>query len=457
MTKLLPVVWSKGVFLSPQHLQAQDRYIEDLLRFQITALCAYPWGFTQLQVDGAALASGVLSVTAASGIFQDNLPFDIPDADEAPASRVIEGCFADGRQRCQFMLAVPERRSVGINVSLSRDGMSARFLSEKRMMRDENSGTLLERPVSLARKNLQILAEGESSAGSVLLPLITIEKTEAGLYRPEPRFVPPVLTLQASAVLVNLAKGLVELLVARSSQLAGARRQRNDSLADFSAADVANFWLLYTINTELPEFRHMLESGSTHPEALFRAMLRLAGSLMTFSSRYDQRDLPRYEHASSSQAFFLLDAMIRELLETVVPSNFISLPLKETRSSVYMTAIDKDQYFNDSRFYLAVSADMKEPELIQRFAQLAKVASATHIEGYIRQAVPGLRMVHVPVPPRAIPVKLRYQYFSLERSGDVWDSIVRARNLAVYAPDELTNPQMELVILLASSEDKRRS
>ena len=455
MTKLLPVVWSKGVFLSPQHLQAQDRYIEDVLRFQLAAVCAYPWGFTRLQIDGAALAAGVLSLTEASGIFQDNLPFDIPEADEAPPSRVIEGCFADGRQRCQFYLAVPERRSVGINVSLSRDGMSARFVSEKRMLRDENSGALLERPIALARKNLQILAEGESSVGSVLLPLITIEKTEAGLYRSEPRFVPPVLTLQASPVLASIAKGLVELLVARSSQLAGARRQRNESLADFSASDVANFWLLYTINTELPEFRHMLESGSTHPELLFRAMLRLAGSLMTFSSQYDQRDLPRYEHAAPSQAFSLLDAMIRELLETVVPSNFISLPLKEMGSSVYATAIDKDQYFKDSRFYLAVSADMKEPDLIQRFGQLAKVASATHIEGYIRQAVPGLRMVHVAVPPRAIPVKLRYQYFSLERAGDVWDSIVRARNLAVYAPDELTNPQMELVILLASAE--RRS
>lgn len=457
MTKLLPVVWSKGVFLSPQHLQAQDRYMEDSLRFHLTALCPYPWGFTRVQIDSAALAAGVLSVTEASGSFADNLPFDIPEADDAPASRVIEGCFTDGRQRCQFFLAVPERRAAGINVSLSRDGMSARFLSEQHMLRDENSGTLLERPVSLARKNLQILAEGESTAGSVVLPLITIEKTEAGLYRPEPRFVPPMLTLQGSPVLASITKGLVELLVARSSQLAGARRQRNDSLADFSAADVANFWLLYTMNTELPEFRHMLESGSTHPEKLFGAMLRLAGSLMTFSSHYDQRDLPRYEHAASGQAFVLLDAVIRELLETVVPSNFVALPLKEMRPSVFATAIDKDQYFKDSRFYLAVSADMKEAELIQRFGQLAKVASATQIEGYIRQAMPGLRMVHVPVPPRAIPVKLRYQYFSLERTGEVWESVVRARNLAVYAPDELVNPQMELIVLLASPDDKRIS
>ena len=451
MPKLQPVVWSKGVFLSPQHLQSQDRYMEDLLRFQIGAVQYKGWGFSSLQVDGVALAEGALSLIRASGVFPDNLAFDIPDADVAPLARPIEECFTDGRERCLFYLAVPERRASGINVSMARDGVNARFFSEQSLLRDENSSTLTERPVALARKNLRILAEGENSAGSVLLPLLAIEKTEGGLYRPDPKYVPPVLDIHASPALTGIAKGLVELLVARSSQLAGARRQRNDSLADFSAADVANFWLLYTMNTEVPAFRHMLDAERVHPEMLFRAMLRLAGSLMTFSTKYDVRDLPRYDHEKPGEVFGLLDALLRELLETVVPSNFIALPLKPLRPSIYGTAIDKDSYFQNSRMYLAVAADMREPDLIQRFPVLAKVSSATHIENYIRQALPGVRMLHVPVPPRAIPVKLNYQYYSLEQAGDVWQALVRARNFAVYVSDEVRNPQMELIILLAAS------
>jgi type VI secretion system protein ImpJ len=54
------------------------------------------------------------------------------------------------------------------------------------------------------------------------------------------------------------------------------------------------------------------------------------------------------------------------------------------------------------------------------------------------------------VPPRSIPVKLRHQYFAIEQSGEVWDSVLRARNFAVYAPAEILNPQMELIILLAN-------
>ena len=148
----------------------------------------------------------------------------------------------------------------------------------------------------------------------------------------------------------------------------------------------------------------------------------------------------------------MLDGLLRALLETVVPSNFVALPLKPVRPSVYATAIDKDSLFENSRFYLAVAANVPEPDLIKRFGFLAKAAAATHIENYIRQALPGLRMVHVPTPPRALPVKLQYQYFSLERAGEVWEGIRRARNFAVYAPDEINDPQMELIILLANPE-----
>jgi type VI secretion system protein ImpJ len=179
-------------------------------------------------------------------------------------------------------------------------------------------------------------------------------------------------------------------------------------------------------------------------------MLSLAGALTTFSQKIEPRDLPKYEHEDQGKCFIALDAIIAELLDTVVPSNFVALPLKQLRDSIYATAIDKDQYFENSRFYIAVSADMPEAELIRRMPSLAKTCSATHIEQLIRQALPGLPLTHVPVPPRAIPVKLRYQYFSVDRTGPVWDAVVRARNFGVYVPGEIPNPDMELIILFAN-------
>jgi type VI secretion system protein ImpJ len=133
----------------------------------------------------------------------------------------------------------------------------------------------------------------------------------------------------------------------------------------------------------------------------------------------------------------------------VVPSNFVALPLKMVRDTIYATSIEKDAYFEGSRFYLAISADIRDADLIERAPQLLKACSATQLETLIRNALPGLRLQHVATPPRAIPVKLRHQYFAIELGGPVWESVLRARNFAVYAPSELLNPQMELIILLS--------
>ncbi|HEY6447484.1 MAG TPA: type VI secretion system baseplate subunit TssK [Acidobacteriaceae bacterium] len=451
MRQLQPVVWSKGTFLAPQHLQAQDRYFEDSLSFLSSALAFRNWGFSSLQIDTSGLSEGQLAVTQASGVFPDGLMLDIPGSDAIPGSRSLDECFQPGMTACTFFLAIPQERPGGFNVALQRGSVSTRFFSELQMLRDENSSGV-EKAVSLARKNLQILVEGEHLEGSVLLPLARIERTEAGSYRHDPAWIPPLLNVNGNEQLTGILRGLIETLIARSNQLAGSRRQKNQSLADFSASDIANFWLLYTINSHIPVARHMLEADRLHPEALFLEMLSLAGSLTTFSAKIEPRALPRYEHEQLGACFSALDAAITELLETVVPSNFVALPLKELRDSIYATAIDKDRYFENSRAYLAISSDLREADLISRTPGLVKTCSATHIEQLIRQALPGLKLTHVPVPPRAIPVKLRYQYFSIDRSGPVWEAVTRARNFAAYVPGEIPNPDMELVFLFANSE-----
>ena len=100
-------------------------------------------------------------------------------------------------------------------------------------------------------------------------------------------------------------------------------------------------------------------------------------------------------------------------------------------------------------FFLAISADIRDAELIERTPQLLKACSATQLETLIRNALAGLRLTYVATPPRSIPVKLRHKYFSIEQAGPVWESVQRARNFAVYAPADLLSPQMELIILLA--------
>lgn len=447
MRQLQPVIWSKGTFLTPQHLQTRDRFLESVLQFGLEALNFCPWGFQELRIDQEALAGGNLTLTRCVGIFPDGLPFDIPDSDPAPAPKPLAPYFEAEQTNIDVYVAIPHHRERGLNVSISERNADTRYVSQVFDLRDENTGSSVK-PVQLARKNIRFLVEGESREGCACLRAARIKRTAAGSLQQDPQFIPPLLNIAASDFLIGITRRLVEILAAKSSILAGGRRQRSAGLADFTAADIAGFWLLYTVNSHLPVLRHFFETGRAHPEKLYRVLAALGGSLSTFSLKIQPRDLPAYDHDELGPCFSDLDEKVRELLETVVPSNFVALPLKLVQPYVYATAIEEDKYLVGTKMYLAVNSTLNESELAKKVTQLVKISSGTQLEQLVHSALPGISLTHMAKPPGSIPVKLNYQYFSLNQSGRDWEAVGKARNLAAYVPGDIPAPQLELVILL---------
>ncbi len=451
MKQLQPVLWSKGTFLTPQHLQLQDKFLEDSMNFRVQSLKFCAWGFNEVVLDQELLADGQLAISRASGIFPDGLPFDIPGPDQPPPSKSLAEFFDPGARDLDVYLTVPDYKDKGLNVAGLGRVTGSRYLAELATVRDDNTGTG-EKPIQIARKNLRLLAANETREGCSALRIANVEKTETGGFRLNPRFVPPLLEARANDHIRALVNGIVEILSAKSTQLSAGRRQKNQSLADFTTADIANFWLLYTINSNIPVLSHVLLGQRCHPEELFSALTTLGASLTTFSSSIRPRDLPLYDHANLSQVFTDLDEKLRLLLETVVPTNVVSLPLKHVNNTIYATAIDQDKYLKNSRMYLAFSAETSDETILRRVPQLVKLCSATHIDQLVNNALPGITLTHIPSPPSAIPIKMKFQYFSLNQSGAAWETVTRARNFAAHVPGEIPNPQMELVILLPQTD-----
>jgi type VI secretion system protein ImpJ len=447
MRQMQKVLWTRGTLLTPQHLQAQDRFLEDLVGFQLASLTFFPWGFSRLQVDAEALAGGTLALTEAAGIFPDGLPFDLPAGGPLPPPKPLKDAWTADAPWLDVYLAIPEHRPGGQNVSLGGGDGAVRFTAQVELRRDENTGQA-EKAIQLARQNVRLLAQGEALAGHAVLRCARVVRAPTGTYQLEPRFVPPLLDLGASGYLTAVARRLVELLSARSNALSATRRQRTRGLADFGGADAAHFWLLYAVNTHLPRFRHLLEVRRGHPGELWSAMTELAGALTTFSPAVHPRDLPAYDHAELSACFTRLDETLRALLETAVPENAVTLPLKESGPMVFATAVEEDRYLAAPELYLGIRAEMKLDELLRKVPQLLKVSSADQIDRLIRRALPGISLRHAASPPQALPAKLGWTYFQLDRAGEDWEAVRRARNLAVYAPSDFPRPEMDLVVLL---------
>ncbi len=446
MKNLNRVAWTKGMFLSPQHFQLQDDCFEDALQFRATASSNCNWGLTDLAIDQESLSNGVVNLRNCRGVFPEGLPFHIPDADQPPASRDIAPCFPITQQDLDVYLALPERRARGRNISFANGESSTRYIAQASNIVDQTLG-YDEKPVQLCAKNFRILFGSESLDGLSLLRIARITRNATGAYVLKPDFIPPALSLEASEHLFVLLRRLIELLAAKALSLAAQRRQKGRSQADFSSGDIGSFWLLHTINTYLPGLKHLWTQRRRHPEELYVTMLMLAGALTTFALGEEARNLPDYNHDDLGACFGALDEKIRELLETAIPSRCVVVPLHLQEKSTWAGAVSDAQLFRQTQFVLAVGAKMGIDDLIKQVPKLVKVSPPAELPRLVRNALPGITLRHLAVPPDGIPVKLDRQYFALNQTGILWEGLTQAQQVSVFVPEEISAPDFELLVV----------
>src|SRR5215813_10121809 len=445
------VVWTKGMFLTPQHFQTQDQFFEDNLNFRFAASHFSNWGVTELKIDTEALENGTFRLAKCHGLMPDGEPFEIPGTDDMPASRSVVEHFPPTRDSLDVFLAIPENRPQARNVTIRANGQAdlsegptgTRYLAETRMFTDENTGNE-EKPVQVARRTFRVLFEDENRDGFSTLRIAQLSRNAAGIPILHPRFIAPCLNLSSSYYLTTLLRRQIEILATKSTALSAPRRQRGKLVAEFSASETANFWLLHTVNSYLPELKHIWRVRQGHPETAYVAMLRLAGALSTFSLEARPENLPDYDHNNLGRCFTLLDEKIRDLMDTVIPSKFVPVSLAPRDRFIWSGTVTEDQYLRNSQLFLAVSAKMGVDDLIRKVPQLVKISAPDDIQRLTQNALPGVTLRHAPVPPAAIPMKLENQYFSLNQTGSLWDAVMLSRQIAVYAPGEIVDPKMEI-------------
>jgi type VI secretion system protein ImpJ len=446
------VVWTQGMFLTPQHFQTQEQFLADAVHFRFDASHYANWGVTALNIDAEALANGLFRLNTCSGVMPDGEPVDVPETDGAPASRTVGDHFPPNRDSLDVYLCIPEIRPRARNVTIPAAGDSGappgtRYLAETRMIPDDNLGEE-EKPVQVARRTFRLLFGDEYRDGFASLRIAQIIRNAAGVPILNPKFVAPCLNLASSDYLNMLLRRQIEILATKSSTLSAPRRARGKVLADFSPSETANFWLLHTVNSYLPELKHIWKVRHGHPESAYVAMLRLAGALSTFALEGRPENLPDYDHDDLGRCFTLLDDRIRELMEFLISEKFVPIRLEVSDRFIWSGSVSEDEYFRNTQFFLAVSAKMGVDDLIRKVPQLVKISAQEEIQRLIRNALPGLTLRHTPTPPSAIPMKLDNQYFQINQGGPLWDVLVRSRQLAVFAPGEIVEPKMEMLIVL---------
>ena len=445
MSNYRKIVWNEGMLLTPQHFQQWDNYHESLLNARARSILPYDYGVLDLRINREAIANGNFQLTACRAVLTDGLFINVPDTDAMPDLRPVGDHFNPEKETLGVHLAIPAQKygSTNFQSNGAKPNANIRYLQEGALVRDETSGTN-EQPLAFARPNLRIIFDDELRDGFTSIKIAELERTTTGQLRISENYIPPVLKISASDWLVNMQRQLVEILITKSSSLGEQRRQSRASLADFTTSEVAVFWLLHTINSSIPTMAHYFRSPLLHPEKLYLKMSELVGELMTFSTDHHPKDIVKYDHDDLYFTFFNLSVLLKDLLETVIPSRCVPIPLEKINPTLYIGRVEDERLLKEAGFYLAVRAQMPESRIIEDVPRIIKIASRDVIDTVVGRALPGVNLMYTNPPPAPIPTRVGFRYFQLESSGAYWEGIRGSKIVAVYVPEKIPDEKLEM-------------
>ncbi|MGJ3448825.1 type VI secretion system baseplate subunit TssK [Enterobacter sp. PTB] len=441
--KIFRPLWEDGAFLTPQQFQQQALWDAHMAQTVARMALANPWGVVTAEFDDGALALSRLNATRLVVRFQDGTLIDTDLCDNLPPVCDLQGITADS---VGVVLALPLLSANGGNLDDGRDSERPRRWKQERVSVQELAGHE-QTDIPVLRHALTLRLAHQENTPWLTCPVARLVRNAQGQWVRDTAFIPPMLALSGSPSLLARLRDLLHRLQARRLRLMDMRREANERLADFAVADVSLFWLLNALNSAAPVLSDLLESPALHPELVFRELVRLTGSLMTFSLEHDLRAIPAYRHETPEQVFGPLLSLLDQLLEASLPSRVVPVVLKQD-GVMWKGDLHDARLREGADFWLSVRSSMPTHELQIRFPQLCKAGSFDDVSEVVNVAMSGMTITPVSHVPAAIPVRLDNLYFALELNSDAGRAMLAAGNCSFYTPAALGDVQLELFAVL---------
>lgn len=445
--KIYRPLWSDGAFLAPQQFQQQARWDAHVADTVARMTMAHPWGVLCAEFDDGALALSRLNATRLAVRFADGTLVDTDLADNLPP---VCDVSTVGLESIEVLLCLPLLSANGGNLDDGRDSARpCRWQSERLTVQDLTGHERSE--LAVLRHSLTLRLATQENSAYLTCPVARLVRNAQGQWSRDAGFIPPLLSLSASPVMLGELRELLHRLSARRKRLMSMRRESNERMADFAVADVSLFWLLSALNSAEPVLTELYQTPSRHPELLYRELARLAGSLLTFSLEHNVDDIPAYRHEMPEQVFPPLFALLDQLLEASLPSRVIAIALDQGEDrEIWRGKLHDARLREGADFYLSVRSSMPNHELQTRFPLLCKAGSHDDVSEVVNIALSGMVIKPLSHVPAAIPLRLENQIFALDLSSDAARAMLEAGNCTFYTPESLGEVKLELFAVLRS-------
>ncbi|MCL1861389.1 MAG: type VI secretion system baseplate subunit TssK [Proteobacteria bacterium] len=447
MNDIKRILWGEGMYLYPQGYQQLDLRIDQAATGVLKTLQRYHWGLGGLDLDTDVLREGLVKATRLDVTFRDGTRYAAPACEPLPQSRTLADLPQVGTQTVLYA-CLPNLDPYGGNAATGCEeeiARPARFRTAQKMFKDIYSDAL-EEELSFLNLDVRLMVHEENRDGFDSVPIARLVKGATGKWQEDEAYIPPLVAVSGSEQLLNMIQRLLDILMVKSSALSSTHRQRSKNVADNATADIASFWMLHTVNAHFALLNHLASTEPLHPEELYRALATLCGQLMTFSNTYKLIDLPKYDHEQLFDTFPRIDKMIRELIDTVISSRYVIIPLVTPKPSFYVGHLESDSLIENVDYFLSIQGEMDFSQVLGEVPSQFKVGSPESVEKILHTGMPGVNLLYTQQPPAYLPMRVGNHYFAFEPHGEIFDDMKKARSICIYVPESLSRLKLELIV-----------
>ncbi|MCY1340664.1 type VI secretion protein [compost metagenome] len=445
-------LWAAGTLLSPQQFQQQARWEAWTNECIAQLSLVHPWGVLAATFDMDALRFGKLKASRLHLRMPDGTLIDTDRADRLPPALELSHVLADDTRSASLLLALPLEQGNGNNCILDggQEDRLTRYRQGWRTVQDLYGDE--EQSISVMEHQLRLRLGSDDNGEYLTCQVARLTRDAQGNWTLDPAYVPPLLSFAAHAGLQTQLENLLSQLSAKRQRLMGMRRESNQRMADFAVADVSLFWLLNALNTYQPVLADLRAHPARHPEQVYLELVKLAGSLLTFSLEHDIESIPAYRHEQLETVFPPLMGMISTLLEASLPSRVIALELEEGGANRWQVSLNDPRLREPggADFYLSVRSRLPAAQLQSQLPRLCKVGAPDDVDHLVNAALDGVPLQPLNHVPAAIPLRLENQYFALDLGHPKGRAMLAAGVCAFYVPATLLDARLELFAVLRS-------
>ncbi len=423
-------VWLEGMFLSPQHFQQQERYLERYNRQLFNLYAPGKAGFTSLGIDNEQLKVGKLFIREASGLFPDGTPFELP----ASLSMDLDSSHRAG----VVYIAVPLDKTGCVNTAPEEKITRAiRYVSAAHSVYDGTDQKNEPVQLELSRLNPGLMAEGEALDDYSTLAVAHIQE-----YHPDGEvvldntFIPRCLDYRVSRYLLEQVQNLRAMVKQRASVIAtqiGVEGQQKS----YQTLQIEYLWL-QALNRHGAWLKLVERQSGISAYELYRMLAIMAADLATFTTTlapefpdFNEQDI----YASFAPVLSSLLLNLRQASKDKVVKLGWDTQLFKLRR-LLRTRIDDRTLFNDGRFILSVSSSLSQSQTRTVFINAAKLCGHNRIAERVRNALTAVPISAMAGAPIELRAKANTVYFEIDTDNELWQEMVRTHDLLALHVDE---------------------